>query len=125
MTCQAVEKVTSVTNGILGYEFLPLLTNDVQTGGLCDMTSSRESYLSTGRLGDEFLETGGLCNIIHNRESYLSSGGLGDELLPLLIDDVETGGGHFGMGLPHISVFTPVIELNPTTVAHHLVTAAW
>ena len=66
MTCQAVEKVTSVTNGILGDELLPLLTNDVQTGGLCDMTSSRESYLSTGRLGDE--------------------------LLPLLTDDVETGG---------------------------------
>ena len=46
MTCQAVEKVTSVTNGILGDELLPHLTDDVETGGLYDMSSSRESYLS-------------------------------------------------------------------------------
>ena len=46
MTCEAVEKVTSVTSGILGYELLPLLTDDVETGGLYDMTGSRESYLS-------------------------------------------------------------------------------
>ena len=49
--------------GRLGDELLLLLTDDIQTGRLCD---KQQSYLSTGRLGVESL--------------------------PLLTDDVETGG---------------------------------
>ena len=53
---------------------LSLLTDNVETGELCDMTNKRKTSFRNGRQGDELLplltddiQTGGLCDKTSNK----------------------------------------------------------
>ena len=71
VTRHATEKMTSV---LVDWMMKFLLTDDVETGELCDMTKKRKTSFRNGRQGDELLplltddiQTGGLCDKTNNK----------------------------------------------------------